>query len=345
MQVIRCDPSHQDAWNRWVDSSTRASFYHRFEWRDINQHCFGHETAYLAASDEGRFVGVLPLVRLKSRLFGNIGCSVPFVNYGGPVGETDAVERALVEAARDVADDWRVDYLEIRSRSRLGDDLPTSEHKVSLSIGLAEDPDVLWRGYRAKAGPRQEIRQGYRHGFLACFGGIELLDALYRVLSETWRDLGTPIYRKSYLRSVLSAFPDHTRVCVVWSPTGDAAAAALCGDKGGVVEGMWLGVRRAYRRQMAGYVLYWELLKHACERGFRTFNLGRSSKDSGGEAFKHKWQADLEQLYWQYILRTRKEMPSLNVSNPRYQLAIQTWRHLPVPVTQLIGPFIARSIP
>ena len=38
-------------------------------------------------------------------------------------------------------------------------------------------------------------------------------------------------------------------------------------------------------------------------------------------------------------------MPALNVDNPRYQLAIDVWRRLPVGVTQFIGPSIARSIP
>jgi FemAB-related protein (PEP-CTERM system-associated) len=345
MPIIRCDSSHGDDWNRWVDSSPRASFYHRFEWKAINQRCFGHDTAYLAADEHGRVAGVLPLVRLRSRLFGNIACSLPFVNYGGPAGETDAIEAALIEAAGKVADEWGVDYLELRSRRHLGDQFPSSAHKVSMTVRLDPDPDVVWHRYKAKTGPRQEIRRGYDHGFTARFGGVDLLDDFYEVLSESWRDLGTPIYGKDYLRTLLTAFPDHTRVCVVSAADGRAAAAAVCADHREGVEGLWLGMRQAHRRQMVGYVLYWELIKDACERGFSTFHLGRSSKHGGGQTFKHKWQADLEQLYWHYVLRTRSDIPSLNVTNPRYQLAIKAWRRLPVRVTQIVGPFIAGSIP
>jgi FemAB-related protein (PEP-CTERM system-associated) len=345
MRIIRCDASHALDWDRWVESSPRASFYHRFAWMDINKRCFGHESAYLAADDDGRFSGVLPLVRIKSQLFGNIACSLPFVNYGGPAGESDDVEALLLDAASRIADEWQVDYLEIRSRRHLGERFPTSPHKVSMTVRLDRDPAVLWNSYRAKAGPRQEIRRGYDHGFRAHFGGVELLDAFYEVLSESWRDLGTPIFQKAYLGALLAAFPERTRLCVIRSADGCPAAGALCADHRDGVEGLWLGVRQAYRRQMAGYVLYWELIKDACERGFSTFHLGRSSKDGGGQTFKHKWQADLQQLYWQYILRTRAEMPSLNVTNPRYQLAIKAWRRLPVRVTQVVGPLIARSIP
>jgi FemAB-related protein (PEP-CTERM system-associated) len=267
------------------------------------------------------------------------------VNYGGPAGDSDAIEAALLDAAAAVADEWRVDYVEMRSQRHLGDRYPSSEHKVSMTVALAPDPDTVWNGYKAKAGPRQDIRRGYKNGFTAKFGGLDVLADFYEVLSESWRDLGTPIYQKAYLEDVLTTFPQDTRICVVSAADGTPAAAALCGHHRDVVEGMWLGTRARFRRDMVGYVLYWELIKDACERGFAKFHLGRSTVQSGGEQFKKKWNAEAVQLYWQYMLRRREEIPSLNVQNPRYRLAIKAWQNLPVPVTQMIGPLIARSIP
>ena len=341
MDIILCDDQHRQAWNAYVDASPRATLYHRFEWRDVNASSFGHRSAYLAALDAGRVVGIFPMVRVKSQLFGNIACSLPFVNYGGPCGDTDAIEQALVDAARPIADEWRVDYLEIRSRRPL-DQLPTSEHKVSMTLDLDKDPEVLFK--KVTSAHRQDIRGGYKKGLVARLGGVELLSDFYAVLSESWRDMGTPIYARSYLETVARTFPEYTRICVIYA--GDEPAAAsldmLAVD---TAEGLWLGSRGKFRRQYAGYVLYWELIKNACERGLKRFHLGRSTTQSGGEVFKKKWNAYPVQLYWQYVLRTRRDIPQLNVTNPRYQLAIKAWQKLPVPITQMIGPFIARSIP
>jgi hypothetical protein len=175
-------------WNAYVKASPRAALYHRFEWRNVNASCFGHPSAYLAAFDAGRIVGVFPIVRVKSSLFGNIACSLPFVNYGGPCAETDAIEQALVDAARPVVDAWGVDYLEIRSRRPL-DGLATSEHKVSMTLDLDENPDVLFKAFTSAH--RQDIRGGYKKGLTARIGGRELLRDFYAVLSESWRDMGT----------------------------------------------------------------------------------------------------------------------------------------------------------
>ncbi|MCC7032944.1 MAG: FemAB family PEP-CTERM system-associated protein [Acidobacteria bacterium] len=342
MAIIRCDDAHRSRWNAFTLGSPRASFYHRWEWREINERCFGHATTYLAAVDDGRLVGILPLVRLKSLLFGNLACSMPFVNYGGPAGESDDVEEQLLQAAGEVADEWGVEYVELRSRRRLPDRYPYSDHKVSMTIALDPDPEVVLG--RMKREQRAEIRRAYKHGFVARFGADQV-DEFYRILSESWREMGTPIYRIDYLKAILAAFPDATRLCVVYDADGRPAAGAFDGLHNGTWEGMWLGIRSEYRRQLAGYVLYWELIRHACESGAQLFHLGRSSKDSGGDQFKKKWNAEALQLYWTYLLRTRREMPTLNPTNPKYQLAIKAWRRLPLAMTQVMGPFLARSIP
>jgi FemAB-related protein (PEP-CTERM system-associated) len=341
MEIVQCDDRHRDAWTAYVLASPRAAVYHRYEWRNVNAACFGHRSAYLAAMEGGRIVGVFPIVRVKSQLFGNIACSLPFVNYGGPCGDTDAIEQALVDAARPIVDEWRVDYLEVRSRRPL-DGLPTSEHKVSMTLDLDPNPDVLFKAF--SSAHRQDIRGGYKKGLTARIGGVELLADFYAVLSESWRDMGTPIYSISYLRTVAQTFPDLTRICVIYAGS-EPAAASLDMLAGETAEGLWLGSRGKFRRQYAGYVLYWEIIKNACERGLKRFHLGRSTTQSGGEQFKKKWNAYAVPLYWQYVLRNRRDIPQLNVTNPKYQLAIKAWQKLPVPVTQVIGPLIARSIP
>lgn len=339
--IVQCDDRQKAEWNAYVATSSRASVYHRYEWRKVNATVLGHRSAYLAAMEGGRIVGVFPVVRLKTRLFGNIACSMPFVNYGGPCGDTDAIEQALLDAARELVDGWRVDYLEIRSRRPLPG-LATSEHKVSMTIDLNSDPEVLWKAFTTAH--RQDIRKGAKKGLTVKRGGSELLSDFYTVLSESWRDMGTPIFSIVYLDAVAAAFRDRIRVYVVYSGDEPAAGAFVLID-GDTVEGLWLGSRSKFRREYAGYVLYWDLIKDACELGFKKYHLGRSTVQSGGEQFKKKWNAHATQLYWQFILRNRTEVPQLNVQNPKYQLAIKMWQRLPLGVAEAIGPYISRNIP
>jgi FemAB-related protein (PEP-CTERM system-associated) len=249
----------------------------------------------------------------------------------------------LLAAGVAAADSWKVDYLEIRSKGYLGDEYPSSNHKVSMVVDLDADPNVVMESYQREQ--RKEIRRAYKNGFATRFGGVELLEPFYNVLSESWRDLGTPIYQKAYLQSVMETFGTDARICVVFAADGTPAGASLCGHHRDTVEGMWAGSCERYRKELVGYILYWEMIKDACERGYKRFHLGRSTAQSGGEQFKKKWNATATQLYWHYVLRNRPEIPQLNVTNKKYQLAMAAWKRLPVGVSQVLGPIIARYIP
>ena len=342
MKIIHCTDADASAWDAFLGEVSEASFYHLFAWKGINERSFGHRCFYLAAVEGDRFVGVFPIVYVKSRIFGRIMCSMPFVNFGGPCATGEETERALLREAESIVHDHGADYLEIRCTRKVAADLPVSEHKVSMTIDLHQDPDVIWQAFEKKH--RKEIRHAYKQDLRVEHGGVEYLDIFFDILSESWKILGTPFYDKSYFRSIFSAFPDSARIFVVYRRDAPISAA-FEGFYKKRVEGMWLGNRPDSRGLHPGYVHYWEMIKYACENGFEKFHLGRSTVESGGEFFKKKWNAYPTQLYWQYILGKKREIPRLNVDNPKYRVAIGAWKTMPAVITNAFGPFLARSIP
>ena len=92
-------------------------------------------------------------------------------------------------------------------------------------------------------------------------------------------------------------------------------------------------------------LLYWSVLRLAIERQYRYFDFGRSSRDSGTFRFKQQWGAKPRQLFWNYWLRGNGRLPALNPDNPRYALAINLWRRLPLSVTTWLGPSIVKNLP
>ena len=70
-------------WSAFVEACAEATFFHRIEWRDLMEEVFRHRTHYLVAERGGALVGVLPLARVKSWLFGDALVSLPFAVYGG----------------------------------------------------------------------------------------------------------------------------------------------------------------------------------------------------------------------------------------------------------------------
>ena len=176
--VVRsAEPADGVRWNRFVAQAGAGSFYHRFEWRGILRQSLALDAIYLLAERGDRIVGVLPLVLLSSRLFGRILCSMPFLNYGGPCAETETAARALIDEAVRRADRAQVEYLELRCAVPAPTELAVSRQKVSMTIALDADPEVLWNGFKPKH--RKNIRRAMKNDLSVRSGSTELLDEFY----------------------------------------------------------------------------------------------------------------------------------------------------------------------
>jgi len=344
-------------WEKYVNENPYATFYHRIEWKEIIEKSFGHKTHYLIAlrssdsnstnssnptNPSNSVVGILPLVHIKSLIFGSIFCSMPFLNFGGICADNAEVECLLLKEADKVLKEKSGDYLELRHLKLTSDGVLCKHHKVSMAIELNPDPEVLWSAFTTKH--RTAVRRAAKNGLELKFGKGELLPEFYDVMSRGWKELGTPIYSYSFLKNIVNTLGDSIEISLVFHE-GRVIAGAFNGLHKDTVEGMWLSSLNEYAKLQTGYVLYWEMIKRACEKGYKQFHLGRSSVESGGEFFKKKWNAVAKPLYWEYILNKTQEMPEINVDNPKYQLAIRLWKKLPVGLTQKIGPYLAKNIP
>ena len=121
-----------------------------------------HECIYLAARDSANaLVAVLPLVRVRSAVFGHFLVSMPFLNYGGPIGSTEGVRAPANEAVR-IATETRVGLLELRSRIELPIELAVSHRKVTVVRDLVPDADALWSALPGKL--RSQVKRPRKEG-------------------------------------------------------------------------------------------------------------------------------------------------------------------------------------
>jgi hypothetical protein len=90
--------------------------------------------------------------------------------------------------------------------------------------------------------------------------------------------------------------------------------------------------------------MYWQVMERAREQGLAVFDYGRSKRGSGAFDFKKNWGFEPEPLHYEYFLVRSAQMPDLSPVNPKYGIAINLWRKLPVGVTRLLGPPVAKYL-
>jgi len=335
--------SGQSGWDEFVQSHPGASSYHRFGWKEAFARSFGHPCHYLAAVDDsGHWQGILPLVHMHSRMFGNFLVSLPFVNYGGLLCRSEAAAALLLEEAQSVRRSRGAAYVELRHVTARHGNLPTRSHKVSMVLPLAQSDGEQWKAFDPKL--RNQIRKAQKSGLQFRRGHLELLDAFYDVFTRNMRDLGTPVYGKSFFRHILEAFPETTAILLVTHERRPIAAGIASWFKQ-QFEVPWASSIKAFKPLCPNHMLYWEAIRFAIERGFSKFDFGRSTPNEGTYNFKKHWGALPVALNWQYLMDDRGRIPDLSPANPRYRIAVRAWQYLPLAITKVLGPRIVRNIP
>jgi FemAB-related protein (PEP-CTERM system-associated) len=342
LEVYALATEELPAWEAYVNGQQAASAYHQSGWKAVIEQSFGHETRYLRATETGRIVGILPLVVMKSLLFGRFVVSLPYFNYAGILADDQDAEQALLDAARRLAIDEAATHLELRHRAAHGLGLMPKRHKVTMLLGLESDVETQWRALDPKV--RNQIRKAEKSGAEVQFGGQELVDSFYRIFARNMRDLGTPVYGKEFFQAILRNFPASTKIFLCHIGKRCVAAGLIVTYKD-TVEMPWAASLREHRHLCGNTLVYWEAIKFSIMQGFGTFDFGRSTPGGGTFKFKEQWGARPISLTWEYWTASPGQLPEMNPTNPKYQWPIQIWKRLPMAVANRVGPLIARAIP
>jgi serine/alanine adding enzyme len=330
------------SWDRYVESNSRACNYHRWGWGTVIEETYGHQPLYLAATVCGEIKGILPLVLIKSWMFGRSLVSVPFFSYGGLLADTDEVRDALLAKGVELGKEFRVRHIELRQ----GDE---SEHawrdvaaKVTMAVQLPDTVEELWERISPKM--RKRIRYARNHGLTARWGHQEDVDRFYAVFATNMRNLGTPVYPRSWFQNMYQQFPADIHILTLWDE-GQPVAAAWLSSYRNTLELPWAATLPDSRGKFSALLLYWTLLEWAQENGYQKVDLGRCSPGSGNYDFKRRWVCEEKPLHWYYWLAPGTPVPELRHDNPRFKLAVEGWKRLPLLVANRLGPKLVRSLP
>ncbi|MFB0546503.1 MAG: GNAT family N-acetyltransferase [Anaerolineae bacterium] len=342
MEVLELQDQDKGEWDKYVYDSPQATIFHLAGWKDVMEDTFGLRSHYLFAREGNQILGVLPLLYVKSRLSSHFFTSMP----SAICARNDETARALVERAKELVKASGAKYLILRDSYRKWNlpDLVTNENHCTLVVKLCDDPEQIWR--RLDRRVRQHTRKANRAG-LEVVIGPDYLEALYPAYSRAMRDLGTPTLGLAFFRNMMRQFPAHFTTVVVRHDR-EALGGAFAAFFRDTIYNTWGGMLRQSFSLRSSHIWYWETLKYGCENGFQWIDLGRSQLDSGTYTFKKLWLSEPRPLYQQCYLNSVSQPPpvgSTRADDVQYRAFVRVWRHLPLSMTEFLGPCLRKRMP
>jgi len=313
-------------------------------WMNFVHEIYGHPIHRFAVMHGDTPLGALSLAEVRHPVFGHYLATAPFGSYGGFAYKNDEARNLLLDEARRLAEELKVDYVSLRFESASPPPDDWVQHPVysSYLIDLPADPNDLMK--RFSSDHRNHIRKSFKKGFSIRFGHLDLLDDAYEAVAQSMHELGSPYHAKRYLRQMAERLGDALQFAVTYDAQGRITGGGVFIHQGKTIFNLHANVLRFARSSYSGEFLYWSVIEHAIQKGFSTFDLGRSLIGSGNDAFKTKWAPRKETLAYWYWLASGREIPSLNQKSPKFQLAIAMWKRLPSFIVRPLGPYLIRGL-
>lgn len=356
-KIIEYKNDYRDSWNAFAKE--HGDIFHLIEWKEILEETFGYKSIYLMAVDmSNNLVGLIPILSGRNLLMKKAGISLPFVNYLNICCKDAGVHKFIIEQIRQLPDRFKLDYLELRIKSKQTD-ANTEESYMNIDGTSSDNTNYTFvlplEGNEenvmsfSTGSNRNHTRKTYKNKWFSATTGSDKLDAFYNVYCKTVKRLGSPAPAFKFFQKIIESFPDSAKILTVSD-----------NDNGCIVGGMflflwkdtifyyWGGALAEYNKKYINNFMYWEAVKFGISNGFKYLDLGRSALGSGTYRFKEQWGAQPIQLNYFHFERECRSKSSENkhigIKKDDFGIFISMWKHTPSIVTDLVGKHLIKYI-
>jgi lipid II:glycine glycyltransferase (peptidoglycan interpeptide bridge formation enzyme) len=281
METVAFDAGNRETWNTFVATSPNGHILQAWEWGALKERT-GWEAVRLALVQKGHMrAAAQVLFRSLPYGFGTLAYVPrgPVLDYEDPV-----LFSATMQALRDLAATRRVVSLKIEpdviEPSPISDRLrgaglepaPPVQMRSSIWVDLTASEDEILA--RQKQKTRYNIRLAARKGVSISSNGIAGLNAWYDMYATTAQRDGFTIHSLEYYREVMRALHPAGMVNLLLAHhEGDLLAGIIVFAFGTKAQYMYGASSNVKRNLMAPYLVQWEGMRWARQRGATVYDL------------------------------------------------------------------------
>ncbi len=357
IKVRALEPRDASAWNRLVERSRHASFYHLLEWGEALSSTYGYRRYYLLAEQDGDLVGAFPSIYVESTIFSNRLISLPLCQHGGPLVDPsleNSIQQQviirLLTASDRLAMSLGAEYIEVRGLSSevasiLVNDLGYTCFKryVTFRVNLAEPVEVLWRNLNKKT--RNAARKAMKRGVQVIEArNAGQLEAYYSLYLRAQKRLGSPPHAYRFFRNLFDTFCQKHRMKIILAIyRGKPIAGNIYFNRGNTIYWGFNVTEVEHRHLNPTNLLLWKTIECGSKNDREVLDLGKTRPKSTTHHFKKGWGGKEVILNDCMRFFGKVRIPP-DPGQGKYIYLSRLWSLIPVAAARRWGPSIISEI-
>jgi hypothetical protein len=327
-----------------VAANPAGSFFHTTTWARVLVESYGYSPVYFAAVENGELRGLLPVMEISSILTGRRGVALPFSDYADPFGADDEQYKSLVEEAvrHGRAAGWRT--VEIRGGVNPWENESPSSWFLGHTLDLERTEKEIYAGFRTNM--KRNISRSRKEGASTEMSNSpEAMEEYYRLHCITRKGHGIPPQPIKFFRKIREHVLQRDMGFIVLSKyRGKIVAGSVFFHHGKKAIYKYGASSREGKESRANNLVMWEAIRWYRQNGYKEFCFGRTEPGNEGlREYKSGYGSREYTLpYYKYDIahnRVAKE----GRENGK-ELIVNCYRHVPIPVSRVIGSLVYRHI-
>ena len=350
MQIVELAETENDnnqgnSWKRFIKNN-ESLIIHTPEFRSLVEKSFSCKSHYLAAIENQEIKAIFPFFHINHKIFGKKVISVPFLEYGGPCGES----RYIPDMLNYIYGKYlNVDYIEVRQGIENKDfdtvlgKLMKKNTEYKRFVLKLDKEEIIWKNLDKQK--RKAIKNAAEHGIVVKDISEKEMPEFYKLYLKNMRAFGSPPYSKRFFSNFFKHMVNNGLGKVIGAYYNQKLISALVGycykERIHIIISVSDDKFLSYRPNEA---VHWHFIKYAIANNYKYFDFGRVREGSGQFRFKKEWGCELKDLNHYYLLIKAKQIPHIDPDNIRYKLIIKIWKRLPIKATKVLGPWLRKGL-
>lgn len=331
-------------WDQYVSTHPSATPYHKFAWLESVNQAYGHTCFALLAQQQGKVVGILPIVLMRRPFSKGKFCSLPFCDLGHALVDNKEVESKLFDFSIALLNEKPGRSFEYRDTETVPTEAQVPSQKVRMVMPLPEDSNILLNGFKSKL--RSQIRKSEKNGLTCVINNSQhSIENFYQIFAKNMHKLGSPVHSKQWFEALFEHYAKDIFLAVVYHEDKPVGAGIVLKNNTKMAI-PWASTDADFNYLAPNMMLYWSLLKLSCEQACTEFDFGRSTFGEGTYKFKQQWGALPVPLVWSDLNNPQieTENDAIIEKNKLRSSVEKLWSQLPIGFTTFIGPQIRKHI-
>ncbi len=295
-------------WDRFLLSQKASTVYHTSQWLSIIKEAYGHEPCCILLEDkDGKFVGGLPLVNVRSQLTGTRLTSVPGGESCNPLVRNQDDYDLLLAYLFELKKERGFKYIELRTT----DDFGFTHHGLveqgmglsTYSLDLSAPLDNVFSSFHHSCVQRA-IKKSAKAGLALAVGGAETdVMEFYKLYCNMRKQYGLFPQPYIFFSKMWSILAPHGKIEILSaSHEGQTISSVLLLKHGDTVTYEYGASLDETLHLHPSHFLLWEAIRRAKAEGYREFSFGRTFDTNTSLAqFKTRWGTTRKRLCYYHI--------------------------------------------